>query len=217
VSIKTHPVRESKLYRIENSDINEVHSQQHARVASAVIVGGNSKHGTRADDRRGVERRQTDRTATTINMIPLGERLEVSECSKQFDIEEHQNKENENPVAHVKGDVNCDYLIIPLRNEEMKGANLGSRTEVPDCACSTVLRDTVNSSRSTNFSQHMRIRMGTKAFSNMYKEDFSSYQQPYATAPFIVSDPSKWSSLQDAYVLSKCNFLYPFILKVKVK
>jgi len=194
------------LYHIEKSDTNEVCSQQRARVVSAVSVGGNSKHMTTAADRRDVERRQTDRITNTVIMIPLGEGLEASERSKQVDIEEHQNKENENPAAHVKGDVNCDYSIIPLRNEERRGANLGSRTEVPDCACSTVLRDKVNSCRGTDFSQHLRIRMGTKAFSNVYKEDSLSYQQPYTTAPVIVSDASKWSSPQDAYVLSKCNF-----------
>jgi hypothetical protein len=208
VSIKTHLGRETKLYRVENSDISEVCSQQRARVVSAVSVGGNSKHVTRADDRRDFERRQTDRIANTVNIIPLGELLEVSVCSKQVDIEEHQNKENENPAARVQGDVNCDRSIIPLRNDERKGANLGSRTEVSDFACSTVLRDTVNSSRGTNFSQHVRIKMGTKAFCNVYKEDSSSHQQPYATAPVIVSDASKCSSLQDAYVLSKCNFVF---------
>lgn len=208
MSIKTHLGRESKLYRIENSDINEVRSQQRARVVSAVRVGSNSKHVTRADDHMDFERRQTDRIANTVNIIPLGEHLEVSECSKQVDIEEHQNKENENPAARVQGDVNCDCSIIPLRNEERKGANLGSRTEVSDFACSTVLRDKVNSLRGTNFSQHVRIRMGTKAFSNVYKEDSSPYQQPYDTAPVIVSDVSKCSSLQDAYVLSKCNFVF---------
>jgi len=212
VSIKTHLGRESKLYRIANSDINEVCSQQCACVVSAVSVGGNSNHVTRADDCRGIERTQTDRIANTTDMIPLGERLEVSEYSKQVAIEEYQNKENENPAAHVKGDVNCNCSVIPLRSEERKGANLGSRTEDLDCTCSTVLRDTVNSSRGTNFSQHMKIRMGTKAFSNVYKEDSSPYQQPYATAPVIMSDASKWSSLQDAYVLSKCHFVVTLIL-----
>jgi hypothetical protein len=208
VSIKTHLGRESKLYHIENSDFNEMHSQQHARVVTAVSVSGNSKHVTRADDGRDVERRLTDRIANTVNTFPLDERLKVSECSKQVDIEEHQNKENENPAAHVQGGVNCDCSVIPLRNEERKGANLGSRTDVPDCACSTVLRDTVNGSRGTNFSQHVRIRMGTKTFSNVYKEDSLPYQQPYATAPVIVADASKWSSLQDAYVLGKYNFFF---------
>jgi len=208
VSIKTHLGRENKLYRIVNSDVNEVCSQQCSRVVSAVSVDGNSKHVARADDCSGIEIRQTDRIANTANMIPLGEHLEVSECSKQVAIEEHQNKENENPAAHVKGDVNCDCSVIPLRDEERKGVNLCSRTEVLHCACSAVLRDTVNSCRGTNFSQHMKIRMGTKAFSNVYKEDSSPYQQPYSTAPVIVTDASKWSTLQDAYVLSKCHFVF---------
>jgi len=193
--------------------MNQVCSQQRARIVSAGSVGDNSNHVTRADDRRDIERRQTDRIAITANMIPLGECLEVSERSKQVDIEEHQNKENENPAAHMKGDVNCVCSVILLGNEERKGANLCSRTEVPDFACSTVLRDTVNSCRGTNFSQHMRIRMGTKAFSNVYKEDSSPYQQPCATAPVIVSDASKWSSVQDAYVLSKYNFVFTVTLK----
>ena len=208
MSIKTHLGKESKLYRIENSDFNEMCGQQHARVVSAIVAGGNSKHATRADGHRDIERRQTDKLDSTVNMIPLAERLEFSERSKQVDIEEHQNKENENPSALVKGDLYFDCSVIPLRNEETKGAKLGSRTEVLDCACSAVLRDTVNSCRGTNLSQHVRIRMGTKSFSNVYKEDSSPYQQPYAAVPVIVSDTSKWSSLQDAYVLSKCNFVF---------
>jgi hypothetical protein len=204
VSIKTHLRRESKLYRIENSDINEVCSHQCARVVSAVGCGGNSKHITRADDNRDVERRHTDKLANTANMTPLSECLEVSECPKQADIEEYQNKENESPAAHS---------VIPLRNEGRKVANLRSRTEVPDRACSTVLRDTVNSFRGTNFSQQMRIRMGTKTFCNVYKEDSSSHQKPDATAPVILSDTPKWSSPQDAYVLSKCNFLFTVNIK----
>lgn len=208
MSIKTHLGRESKLHRIENSDINEVWSQQHARVVSAVSVGGNGKRVTRADDHRDIERRQSDQISNTVNEIPLSACRKVSECSKQVDIEEHQNKENENPSAYVKGDMNCDVSVIHLRNEERKGAKLCNKTEVPDCARSTVLRDTVNSCRGTNFSQHMRIRMGTKSFSNVYKEDSLPYQQPYATAPVIVSDTSKWSCLQGAYVLSKWNFLF---------
>jgi len=208
VSIKTHLGREFKLYHIANSDNNEVCSQECARVLSAVNVGGDSKRVTRADVCRYIEERHTDRIINTAKMIPLGERLEVSECSKQVAIEEHQNKENENPAALVKGDVNCDFSVIHLGNEERKGANLGSRTEFLDCACSTVLRDTENSCRGTNFSQHMRIRMGTKAFSNIYKEDSSPYQQPYATAPVAMSDALKWSSLQDAYVLGKCHFVF---------
>ena len=196
------------MYRIENSDFNEMCGQQHARVVSAVSAGGNSKHATTADDHRDIERRQDDKIANTINMIPLGECLEVSGCAKQVDIEEHQNKENENPSARMKGDVNCDCSVIPLRNEERKGIKFGSGTEVSDCACSAVLRDTVNSCRGTNFSQHVRIRMGTKSFSNVYKEDSSPYQQPYTTAPVIVSGASKCSCIQDAYVLSKCNFVF---------
>jgi hypothetical protein len=207
VSIKTHLGRESKLYRIENSDFDEMCGRQHARVVSALSVGGIGKHVTRADDHRDIARRQNDKMADTVDMIALGEHLEVLLCSKQIGIEEHQNKENENPSAHVKVGVNCDFSVITLRNEERKGTKLGSRAEVPDCACSTVLRDTVNCSRSTNFSQHTRIRMGTKSFSNVYKEDPSPYQQPRTTAPVIVSDASKWSCLQDAYVLSKCNFV----------
>jgi hypothetical protein len=214
VSVKTHLGRESKLYRIQNSYVSEVHSQQHACVVSAVSVGGNSKHVTRADDRRDVKRRQTDKVANTASMTPLSERLEVSECSKQVDIEEHQNKENENPAAHVKGDVNCDCSVIPLRNEERNSVDLGSRTEVPDRAYSTVLKDTVNSCRGTNFSQQMRIRMGTKAFSNVYKEDSSPCRKPYAAAPVTMSDTSKWSALQDAYVLSKYNFVFTVMTSV---
>jgi hypothetical protein len=179
-----------------------VRGQQHACVVSAVSVGGNSKNVTRADDHRDVERRQKEKIAITASMTPLSERLEVSECSKQVDIEEHQNKENENPAAHVLGDVNDVCSVIPLRNEARNIGDLGNRTEVADRACCTVLRDTVNSYRGANFSQQMRIRMGTKAFSNVYKEDSSPYWKPYTTAP----DTSKCCSLQDAYVLSKCNF-----------
>jgi hypothetical protein len=159
------------------------------------------------DDHRDVERRQKDKIAIAASMTPLSERLEVSECSKQVDIEEHQNKENENPAAtHVLGDVNDDCSMIPLRNEVRNIVDLGSRTEVADRACCTVLRDTANSCRGANFSQQMRIRMGTKAFSNVYKEDSSPCWKPYTAAPVTVSDTSKCCSLQDAYVLSKYNF-----------
>jgi hypothetical protein len=185
-----------------------VHSQQHACVVSAVSVGGNGKHVARSDDHRDVERRQTEKIANTASMTPLSERLEVSDCSKQVDIEEHQNKENENPAAHAKGDVYYDCSVIPLRNEERNIVDLRSRTELPDRACSVVLRDTVNSCRGTNFSQQMRIRMGTKTLSNVYKEDSSPYWKPYTAAPVTVSDTSKYSSLQDAYVLSKYNFVF---------
>jgi hypothetical protein len=206
VSIKTHLGRESKLYRIENSEINDLCSQQHVFVVPAVSVGSNSKNVSREADQRDVERRQTDKKASTANIVPLIESLVVTECSKQVDIEEHQNKENENPAARMKELVNCDGYIVPLRSEERKVANLDGKREVPDCVCSTVLRDQANSFKGTSFSQQIRIRMGTKTFSNVHKEDVSSYQKPYATASIIMSDTYKQSSLQDAYVLSKCNF-----------
>jgi hypothetical protein len=208
VSIKTHLGRESKLHRIENSEINELCSQRHVLVVPAVSVGNNSKHVTRADDQRDIETRETYKKANTANITPLSECLEVSECSKQVNVEEHQNKENENPAANMKEDMNCDCYIIPPRNKGRKVANLDSRTEVPDHVCSTVLRDTVNSSKGKGFSQQIRVRMGTKAFANIHKEDSSSYQKPYATASVAMSNTSERSPLQDAYVLSKCNFVF---------
>jgi hypothetical protein len=203
VSIKTHLGRESKLYHIESSEISESCSQRHVLIVPAV----NTKHITTADDQRAVERSQTENKASNANIAPLSDCLKVSECSKQVNIEEHQNKENENPVAHVKENVACHCYIIPVRNKDRKFANLDSRIEVSDRVCSTVLRDTVNNFKGTSFSQQIKIRMGTKAFRNIHKEGSSSYQKTYATESVIMSDTSKQPSLQDAYVLSKCNFV----------
>lgn len=199
MSIRNHLGRESRLYHIEDNETNESHRQQHVLIAPAVTLGSNIKHIQKAAVQKAVAVSQTNKKADVANVAPFCECLEVSQYFKQINIEEHQNKENENPKAQNVNYFNC----LAIRNEQIKAANLDSRTDVPNHVCSTLLRNTVNDVKSTSFPQRVRVRMGTKAFSDVHKESSSSYQKPCDTASTIISGTSKHSSLQDAYVLSK--------------
>lgn len=208
VSIKHYLGRESKLYHVENNENSESHKQQHAFVMPAVTLGSYSKHILKAVGHNDVVR-QTEVNADIANVPQLNECHEISEQLKQTDIEEYQNKENENPVAPMKQDANsCNFYTLTVRNEQRKAVSLDSRAEVPNHVSSTLLRNTLNDLKGAGFPQQIRVRMGTKSLIDVTKEHLSSYQKPCVTASIPILDTSKQSSVQDAYVLSKYNFIF---------
>jgi hypothetical protein len=201
VSIKNHRDGESSLYHVENNETDESRRQQHVLTVPASTLGCNSNHIQRSVVQKAVAVSQTDKKADVPNVAPFCECPESSQYLKQMNIEEHQNKENENPEAQS---VNyCNGCTLAVRNEQRKAANLDSRTDIPNHACSALLLNAVNDAKGTSFSQRVRVRMGTKAFSDVLKESFSSYQKTCDTASTILSGTSKRSSLQNACVLSK--------------
>jgi hypothetical protein len=208
VSIKHHLGRESRLYRVENNENGESYRQQHAFIMPAINSGSYSKHILKDVGHNDVVR-QTEVNADIANVPQLSECHEISQQLKQTDIEGHQNKENENPAAPMKQDVNSYNLYaLTVRNEQRKAVSLDSRAEVPNHVSSTLLRNTVNDFKGASSPQQIRVQMGTKSLTDVTKEHHSSYQEPCVTASIPVLDTSKQSSVQNAYVLSKYSFMF---------
>lgn len=204
MSIKKHLGKEYRLYNIENNENNDSHKQQHVFVMPAFTLRRNIKHIQKTVDEDAVVVSQTDKKANIANITPFSECLEVSQCLSQINIEEHQNKENENPAAYMKPGMNyCNFYTLAVRNEQEKVENLDSRVEVHNHVYSPLLRNAVNDSKGASYPQRIRVRMGTKTFSDAHKEDSEPYQKAYDTASIPISDIFKQSSLQDVYVLSK--------------
>jgi hypothetical protein len=196
VSIKHHLGKEHMLYHVENNEDSESYRQQHVfdipsnyckQILKTVV-------------------RQTEGKADIAYVLHVSGCSEASQQLKQTDIEEHQNKENENPAAPMKRDVNsCNVYTLTTRNEQRKALNPDNRPEAPNHVPSAVLRNTVNDFKSAAFPQQIRVRMGTKALIDVTKE---RNQKLCVTASIPVSDTPKQSSSQDAYVLSKFSFVF---------
>jgi hypothetical protein len=208
MSIKHHLGRENSLYRVENNENSEAYRQQRVFITPSITHGSNRKHILKAVGDKDVVR-QTEMNADIANVPQLSECPEISHHLKQTDIEEHQNKENENPVAPMKQDANsCNFYMLTVRNEQRKPVSLDKRAEVPNHVSSKLLRNTVNDFKGAGFPQQIRVRMGTKSLIDVTKEHHSSCRKPCATASIPTIDTSKQSSVQDAYVLSKYSLIF---------
>ncbi|KDR18574.1 Tyrosine-protein phosphatase non-receptor type 13 [Zootermopsis nevadensis] len=137
VSIRNHLGRESRLYHIENNETGNSRRQQ-----CVLIAPCNVKHTQKA-----VAVIQRDNKADVANVVPFCDRLGVSQYLKQINIEEHQNKENENPEAQKVH--YCNSYTLAVRNEQRKATN--SRTDIQDHVCSALSRNTVNDIKGTSF------------------------------------------------------------------
>jgi hypothetical protein len=200
VSIKHHLGKGHMLYHVENNENSESYRQQH-------VVNIPSSYGKQI--LKAVVR-QTEGKADIANVLHLRGCLETSQQLKQTDVEEYQNKENENPAVPMKQDVNsCNVYTLTTRNEQRKAVNLDNRPEAPHHVPCAVLRNTVNGFKSAGLPQQIRVRMGTKSLIDVTEE---RNQKPCVTASIPVSDASKQSSPQDAYVLSKCSFIFTMSL-----
>lgn len=190
------------MYHSENNENSEPYRQQHAFIMPAVTLGSYTKHSLKAVGHNDV--RQTEVNADIANVRQLKECHGISQQLKQTDVEEHQNKENENPAATVKQDASsCNFYTSVVRNEQRKAVSLDNGAEVPNRVSSTLLRNTMNDLKGAGFPQQIRVRMGTKSLIDVAKEHHSSYQKPCVIASIPILDTSEQSTIQNAYVLSK--------------
>jgi hypothetical protein len=205
VSIEHQLGQENRFYHVENNEDSESHRQQHVFNIPLVARSSFGKHILKAVCREDVIRQPEG----IANVLHLSECPEVPQQLKQTDIEELQNKENENPAAPMKQDVNsCSLYALTARNEHKKTANPDNRREALHQVPSAVLRDTRNDFKSASFPQQIGVRMGTKSLIDVSKEHHSTYQKPRVTASIPIADTSEQSYLQDAYVLSKYSFIF---------
>ena len=113
-------------------------------------------------------------------------------------IEEHQNKENENPVIK-RPDKDCCKKCKVESNEWRQVPKLDSAIKVPKDVCSLM----PNEMRGSYVPQRVRVKMGTKALSDIQKENVSEILKLSECSTPVLSHAKKPSAFSDIYVLSK--------------
>ncbi|KAJ9595843.1 hypothetical protein L9F63_012966 [Diploptera punctata] len=152
VPIRDHFGKEYKLYQIEDKNSSDTIEHQPVLISYAALLENDKKR-----NEKNVKKKNL--VSTQVEKIP--------ERKFSINIEEHQNKENENPVNEKEGcrksklDSN-EWRDVPRRRSSIK---------VPKDV--TTLRDAANNWRGSYVPQRMRVKMGTKALSDAQKENVS--------------------------------------------
>ncbi|KAJ4433507.1 hypothetical protein ANN_15816 [Periplaneta americana] len=196
VSIKNYLGRENKLYQVENNENNTLH-RQHVFVTPALALSANSKRIQNTVKQKTITGSHAEMEVNGDNVASFNKSSEPSHCLESINIEEHQNKENENPVSMREG---CRYMS---KNENRKATKMGSSSRVPgQNVYSTLLRNTVNNFNDTNTIHRVKVKMGTKVFGEVQKENNSSQKTISTVSTSQAPEISSQSSVQDVYVLN---------------